>query len=218
MTTIAILDYGIGNIRSVSNALAALGTTSKISRNPEIISAADGVILPGVGAFPAGMDLLNQAGLIPEIHRYVQTGKPFLGICLGMQLLFDRGTEYADTKGLGLIPGVVDRISIAPGEGRLPHIAWTTVNRNRSVPDQAFAGLDDAACRFYFVHSYTAQNVPSEFITGSASYMGHPVTASVQRGNIWGTQFHPEKSGPSGLRLLANFIGQCGRTARQETP
>ncbi len=209
MTTIAILDYGIGNIRSVSNALAALGASSEITRDPARIAAADGVILPGVGAFPAGMELLHQTGLVPEIHKYVQTGKPFLGICLGMQLLFDRGTEFGDTKGLGLIPGVVDRIPVAPGQGRLPHIAWTQVARNSAVPDVMFEGLDDAACRFYFVHSYTARDVPAAFVTGSVAYLGHPVTASVQRGNVWGTQFHPEKSGPSGLKLLTNFIGQC---------
>jgi glutamine amidotransferase len=209
MTTIAILDYGIGNIRSVSNALAALGASSEITRDPARIAAADGVILPGVGAFPAGMELLHQTGLVPEIHKYVQIGKPFLGVCLGMQLLFDRGTEFGDTKGLGLIPGVVDRIPVAPGQGRLPHIAWTQVARNSAVPDVMFAGLDDAACCFYFVHSYTARDVPSAFITGSVAYLGHPVTASVQRGNVWGTQFHPEKSGPSGLKLLTNFISQC---------
>lgn len=209
MTTIAILDYGIGNIRSVSNALTAIGASSEITRDPARIAAADGLILPGVGAFPAGMELLNRHGLVDQIHAYVRTGKPFLGICLGMQMLFDRGTEFGDTPGLGLIPGTVDRIPVAPGGGRLPHIAWTQITRNPALPDVMFADLEDAACRFYFVHSYTARDVPTEFVTGSVAYLGHPVTASVQRGNVWGTQFHPEKSGPSGLKLLTNFIGRC---------
>lgn len=209
MKTIAILDYGIGNIRSVSNALTALGAAPDITNDQARIEAADGVILPGVGAFPAGMELLRQHGLVPEIHKYVATGRPFLGICLGMQLLFVRGTEFGDTAGLNLIPGVVDRIPVQPGDGRLPHIAWTTIHRNQDMPDAMFAGLDDVQCRFYFVHSFAARDVPDAFVAGSADYLGHPVIAAVQRGNVWGTQFHPEKSGPSGLRLLTNFIGQC---------
>jgi glutamine amidotransferase len=209
MKTICILDYGIGNIRSVSNAMRQVGANAEISRDPERIAAADGVILPGVGAFPSGMELLQQHGLVAEIHKYVETGRPFLGICLGMQLLFEKGTEYGETDGLALIPGTVDRIPVAPGEGRLPHIAWTEVTRNNALPDMMFAGLSDAQCRFYFVHSYTAGNVPPIFVTAALSYLGHPVIASVQRGNVWGTQFHPEKSGPKGLKLLTNFIGQC---------
>jgi glutamine amidotransferase len=209
MKSIAILDYGIGNIRSVSNALAAVGATSEITRDPMRIAAAGGVILPGVGAFPAGMELLHQTGLVPEIHKYAQTGKPFLGICLGMQLLFDKGTEFGETEGLGLIPGLVDRIPVGSGEGRLPHIAWTKIRLNAAVQDVMFAGLSDEARRFYFVHSFTARDVPGEFVTSSVSYLGHPVIASVQRANVWGTQFHPEKSGPSGLAVLQNFISQC---------
>lgn len=209
MKTIAILDYGIGNIRSVSNALTALGAAPEVTNDPARIAAADGVILPGVGAFPAGMDLLRQHDLLPQIQAYVKTGRPFLGICLGMQLLFDKGLEYGETDGLGLIPGVVERIPVAPGEGRLPHIAWTTITRNPALPDDMFQGLTDAECRFYFVHSYTARAVPDTYVTGEIAYLGHPVTASVQRGNVWGTQFHPEKSGPSGLKLLTNFISRC---------
>lgn len=209
MKNICILDYGIGNIRSVSNALTALGAAPEITRDPARIAAADGVILPGVGAFPAGMELLHQHGLVQLIQSHVATGKPFLGICLGMQLLFDKGTEYSLTEGLGLIPGTVDHIGVTPQEGRLPHIAWTQVTRNEAVPDSMFVGLTDETRRFYFVHSFAARDVPDAFVTGRVSYLGHPVTASVQRGNVWGTQFHPEKSGPSGLALLTNFIGQC---------
>ncbi len=209
MKTICILDYGIGNIRSVSNALTNLGAKPDITRDPARIAAADGIILPGVGAFPSGMELLHQHGLVAEIHRYVQTGKPFLGICLGMQLLFDKGTEFGTTDGLSLVPGIVDRIPVQPGEGRLPHIAWSRIARNSAVPDVMFAGLSDEQCRFYFVHSFTARDVPREFVTGALDYLGHQVIAAVQRGNVWGTQFHPEKSGPSGLAVLTNFIGQC---------
>ena len=209
MKTISILDYGIGNIRSVSNALTALGANPDITRDPIRIAASHGMILPGVGAFPSGMASLHQHGLVAEIRKYVQTGKPFLGICLGMQLLFDKGTEFGLTDGLSLVPGTVDRIAVRPEEGRLPHIAWTRIARNTAVPDVMFAGLSDEQCRFYFVHSFTARDVPREFVTGAAEYVGHPVIAAVQRSNVWGTQFHPEKSGPSGLRILTNFIGQC---------
>ena len=209
MKTICVLDYGIGNIRSVSNALTALGAKPDITRDPARIAASDGMILPGVGAFPFGMELLRQHGLVTEIHAHVRTGKPFLGICLGMQLLFDKGTEFGLNDGLSLVPGVVDRIPVRPEEGRLPHIAWTGMVRNAALTDTMFAGLSDEQCRFYFVHSFTARDVPGEFVTGTASYLGHQVIAAVQRGNVWGTQFHPEKSGPSGLAVLTNFIGQC---------
>jgi glutamine amidotransferase len=209
MKSVAILDYGIGNVRSVSNALLEVGAKPEITRDPAQIAAADGVILPGVGAFPAGMELLHRHGLVPEIHRYVSTGRPFLGICLGMQLLFDRGLEFGTTVGLGLITGKVDRIPVTAKQARLPHIAWSTVTRNAGIPDMMFSGLGDAQCRFYFVHSYSAQEVSAQFVTGSVQYAGCSVTAAVQRANIWGTQFHPEKSGPSGLRLLSNFVNRC---------
>jgi imidazole glycerol-phosphate synthase subunit HisH len=209
MKTICLLDYGVGNIRSVSNALVALGAKSEITRDPARIAAGDGMILPGVGAFPSGMELLHQHGLMAEIRKYVQTGKPFLGICLGMQMLFDKGTEFGPNDGLSLVPGIVDRIPVRPEEGRLPHIAWSRVVRNPGVPDVMFAGLSDECCRFYFVHSFAARDVPREFVTGTVDYLGHQVIAAVQRGNVWGTQFHPEKSGSSGLRVLTNFIGQC---------
>ena len=209
MKTICVLDYGLGNIRSVSNALAAVGATVDISRASPHIMGASGLIIPGVGSFPSGMGLLDRHELIATIRKYVSSGRPVLGICLGMQFLFDRSTEFGVTDGLELIPGTIDRIPVQPGEGRLPHIAWRQIERNPTVPSVMFEGLTDQQCRFYFVHSYTASAVPSEFVTGTVSYLGHEIIASVQRNNVWGTQFHPEKSGPSGLHLLRNFIGQC---------
>jgi glutamine amidotransferase len=206
MKTICILDYGLGNIRSVNNALKAIGADAILTRDPEQIASSDGMIIPGVGAFPSGMDLLHQHGLVGEIQKYVTSGRPVLGICLGMQLLFDKGTEFGLTDGLALIPGIVDLIPMKSEEGRLPHIAWTQIERNPAVADVMFAGLTDEQCRFYFVHSYTAKDVPSQFVTGAVSYHGHEIIASVQRDNVWGTQFHPEKSGPCGLHVLDNFI------------
>lgn len=209
MKRIAVLDYGIGNVRSVRNALVAVGAAVEVTRDGDTIARSDGLILPGVGSFPAGMALLSRHALLPVLDGHIRSEKPLLGICLGMQLLFDQGSEFGVTDGLGVIPGTVDRLPVAPSEGRLPHIAWTTIHRHQPDQDPMFRGLDEAGCRFYFVHSYTAMKVPAGLVTGTAEYLGHPVTASVRRGNVWGTQFHPEKSGPNGLKVLANFVACC---------
>ena len=140
----------LGNIRSVSNALTALGATPDITRDPARIAAADGMILPGVGAFPSGMELLHQHGLVTEIHKYVQTGKPFLGICLGMQLLFDKGTEFGTDGRTEPGAGRSWHPHSGSNRGSLPHIAWKAGLRcNNAVPDAMFAGLNDEAGRFY---------------------------------------------------------------------
>jgi len=126
-----------------------------------------------------------------------------------MQLLFDNGTEYVPTKGLGLIHGSVDIISVEPGEGRLPHIAWSAICPTEQGGQKMFAGLSDSEMRFYFVHSYAASGVKPDNLSATVSYLGNKIVAAVQSGNVWGTQFHPEKSGPSGLHLLKNFINNC---------
>jgi glutamine amidotransferase len=156
MKKIVVLNYGLGNVRSVSNALRAIGADAQVTCDEHAISQADGLIIPGVGAFPHGMANMIEAGLIEIIRKYVNTGRPVLGICLGMQLLFERGAEYQMTLGLNLISGSVELIPIKPVVGRLPHIAWTAIKSTDIGRQTMFAGMSDKEMRFYFVHSYAA--------------------------------------------------------------
>lgn len=209
MKEIVVLSYGLGNVRSVGNALRAIGVNADVSHDECTIMRADGLVIPGVGAFPHGMASLVESGLIGVIRKYIDSGFPVLGICLGMQLLFDKGTEFGPTDGLGLITGSVDIIPVSPDVGRLPHIAWSTICPAEQGRQKMFAGLTDSEMRFYFVHSYAATGVKPDNISATVPYLGNNIVAAVQSGNIWGTQFHPEKSGPSGLHLLKNFINNC---------
>lgn len=206
---IAVLNYGIGNVRSVRNALSVVGADVEITSDPEIIRRNDGLVLPGVGSFAAGMALLAKNDFPPVLLEHIRAGKPLLGICLGMQMLFEKGLEFGSTQGLGVVQGVVEKIPLKPSEGRLPHIAWNKIQRIADSSDPMFRGLDDSQCRFYFVHSYTAVGAPPDVVNGIALYHGHVVTASIRKGNVWGTQFHPEKSGPYGLAVLGNFVASC---------
>ena len=209
MKKIAILNYGLGNVRSVCNAVVTCGAEAEISFDKNCIMTSDGLILPGVGAFPQGMSNLLNGGLDEVIREYIATGRPVLGICLGMQLLFDRSMEFIETKGLGLINGSVEIIPIHPHIGRLPHIAWSEVTPSEEGRQKMFEGLSENEMRMYFVHSYTATSVSLNNISATVSYFGNKIVAAVHSGNIWGTQFHPEKSGPNGLHLLKNFIKNC---------
>lgn len=209
MKKICILDYGVGNIRSVTSAVVAAGADASVSSELSVLSNADGMIIPGVGGFAHCMARLHAANLVDAIHSFVSSGRAVLGICVGMQMLFDRGTEFELTDGLGIIRGTVDRIPLAPIEGRLPHIAWSTVEPKAVAKSTMFAQLGASSCRFYFLHSYAAMDVPAEYVSGTATYQGKKMVAAVQMENVWGTQFHPEKSGPNGLQLLANFIHRC---------
>ena len=206
MKKIVVLDYGIGNVRSVKNALLAIGAAAEVTRDRHAIKLADGLIIPGVGAYPDGMKNLTELGLIPVIRKFADSGRPVLGICLGMQLFFGRGTEYRMTQGLSLITGSVEIIPVKPEDGRLPHIAWSPVKSTETGSQTMFAGMSEKEMRFYFVHSYSATGVPARNLSATVDYMGHEIVAAVQMKNVWGTQFHPEKSGPSGLRVLQNFI------------
>ncbi|WP_025872167.1 imidazole glycerol phosphate synthase subunit HisH [Methylobacillus glycogenes] len=209
MKKICILDYGLGNVRSVSNAIKYVGAHPVISNTPEALKDSHALIVPGVGAFAQGMSALGKDGLQASLLEYIKSGKHVLGICLGMQLLFDRGEEFGVTTGLGLVPGVVSRIvPVEQSRVRLPHISWAKVDLNSVHENNGgmFDGLPDEQRKFYFLHSYAAQNVPDRYITGSATYSGCTFVASVQKDNIWGMQFHPEKSGPSGLQVLNNFV------------
>lgn len=209
MKKIAILNYGLGNVRSVGNALRAIGAEANVCHDEHIVMQADGLVIPGVGAFPQAMANLVESGLDKMILKYIDSGRPVFGICLGMQLLFDKSTEFAPTKGLGVIAGSVEIIPVAAGEGRLPHIAWSAICPTEQGRQKVLAGLSDSEMRFYFVHSYAATGVSSDNIVATAPYLGNKIVAAVQSGNVWGTQFHPEKSGPSGLHLLKNFINNC---------
>lgn len=199
---IAIIDYGAGNLFSVKNALDYIGERSIITADVSVIRQADALILPGVGAFPDAMDRLNQSGLI-GVLRQETARKPLLGICLGMQALFEDGYEFTHTKGLGLIPGSVKRICFRDGEQqKLPQIGWNQLELKQECP--LLKGLANGDC-VYFVHSYMAY-APAEYIAATCDY-GTTVTAFVQNGNVFGAQFHPEKSGEVGLTILRNFGG-----------
>lgn len=206
MKRIVVLDYGLGNVRSVGNAIRAIGAEAEVTRNDRIIAEADGMIIPGVGAFPDGMANLTDLGLVEVIHKFIDSGRPLLGICLGMQLLFEKGVEYQMTQGLSLISGSVEIIPVKPEVGRLPHIAWSTIKPTEIAAQTMFAGMSDQDMRFYFVHSYAATGLQAQNLSATVDYMGHEIVAAVQRKNVWGTQFHPEKSGLSGLQVLRNFI------------
>ena len=194
---IAVIDYGVGNLKSVSNAFAYLGEKTLITKSAQDLELAEAIILPGVGAFPDAAEKLRSTGLVSTLLE--QGGKkPVLGICLGMQLLLERGEEVRPCEGLGVVKGVVDRI---PTKLKLPHIGWNTLELCGHSP--LFRGLDDGQS-VYFVHSFSAQNTKPDQVIAVTDY-GMPVVAAVQNGNFYGCQFHPEKSGETGLVILRNF-------------
>ena len=201
MGCIAIIDYGVGNLKSVSNALRYLGCESVITADPQELERADGVILPGVGAFPDAADKLRAAGLDQTVITQGQK-KPVLGICLGMQLLLERGEEVRPCPGLGVVQGVCAKI---PTQEKLPHIGWNTLTFSHDSP--LFQGLDQGTS-VYFVHSFSAQDNSEAQDIATTDY-GIPVTAAVLNGNFYDCQFHPEKSGDAGLHILGNFARLC---------
>lgn len=200
---IAIIDYGVGNLFSVEKALAALGADAKITSDARTIAAADKIVLPGVGAFGDCMENLTATGLIPTIKDFVKTGKTMLGICVGLQILFEGSEESIGVAGLGLLKGKVRRIQ-APGL-KVPHMGWNSLTiKNPRQPLDLFQGLSEKPY-VYFVHSYHAVPQDSSIVTATTEY-GSELTAAVAKGNIQATQFHPEKSGDVGLAILKNFI------------
>jgi glutamine amidotransferase len=203
-TRIAILDYGMGNLRSVEKALEHVGATAKISADAEEVRAADGLILPGVGAFPRAMERVAERGLDELIAERREAGVPILGICLGLQLLFGSTTELGGASGLGLLPGPVEELR---AEGlKVPHIGWSPVRWER--PSRLTEGIESET-PFYFVHSF-APRPGAEELLGTAAY-GERFACAAERDNVFGVQFHPEKSSAAGLRLLSNFAGVCAK-------
>jgi glutamine amidotransferase len=203
-TRIAILDYGMGNLRSVEKALEHVGAAATVTNDADSIRDADGVVLPGVGAFPRAMERVRALGLDELIAERREAGVPILGICLGLQLLFDSSVELGGAEGLGVLSGPVEAIE-APGL-KVPHIGWAPV---RWELDSALTEGIETETPFYFVHSFAPRPRPSELL-GSAEY-GVRFSCAAQRDNVFGVQFHPEKSSAAGLRLLANFAGICAR-------
>lgn len=201
-TEIAILDYGMGNLRSVEKALEHVGATATITRDPATVRGADGVVLPGVGAFPRAMERIRELGLAELIAERRDAGVPILGICLGLQLLFDSTAELGGATGLGLLPGPVEPLD-APGL-KVPHIGWEPMRWER---DSRLADGIPTETPFYFVHSFVPRPQVEDLL-GSASY-GARFACAAERDNVFGVQFHPEKSSTAGLQLLSNFAGVC---------
>lgn len=201
---LAVVDYGMGNRRSVEKALEHVGARAQITREHAAIREAEGLVVPGVGAFPLAMRNLHELGLAELIRERAGKGTPVLGICLGMQLLFDRSEELEPTGGLGLIPGEVTMLQT--GGLRIPHIGWNEVRLERASP--LTERLPPRGCPFYHVHSYAARPSDPETVVGTAEY-GERFATIASRGLVFGVQFHPEKSSAHGLRMLESFVALC---------
>ncbi len=199
---IAVLDYGIGNLRSAEKAFQHVGAEATLTADPELIAAADGVVLPGVGAFGPCREALHDSGLDGPTLDAIASGRPFLGICVGMQLLYDGSEESPGVAGLGVLPGRARRL---PEGVKVPQMQWNQLDQLTESP--LLAGLGERPW-VYFVHSYAAE--PTAEVIATCDY-GGPVTAAVQREQVYATQFHPEKSGATGLAVLANFVGLAAR-------
>ncbi|GIM96376.1 imidazole glycerol phosphate synthase subunit HisH [Paractinoplanes toevensis] len=201
MTSVVILDYGSGNLRSAERAVARTGVDVTVTSDLDAAAAADGLFVPGVGAYAACMAGIEELGAGPVIAERVAAGRPVLGVCVGMQILFDSGVEHGvETKGLGLLPGVVSKLDA----DRIPHMGWNTVD----IPEKSnlFSGLPRDA-RFYFVHSYAARDLGAlSGATVTTASHDQPFAAAVERGSLTATQFHPEKSADAGYALLRNWV------------
>jgi glutamine amidotransferase len=222
---IVVVDYGMGNRRSAEKALQRVGARALVSRNPAELRAAEGLLLPGVGAFPAAMATIRELGLDELLHELAEAGTPLFGSCMGMQLLFERSEEHGGAEGLGLLRGEVRGLSGGAGSTdaraaaaeatlKLPHIGWSEVRWRRRSPLNE--GLPDPTF-LYHVHSFVAHPADPEVVLGTAEY-GEIFPAVVERGNIYGAQSHPEKSSTHGLRLLGNFVGICAAAGAERLP
>lgn len=204
---LTIIDYGIGNLFSVARAFEHVGAEVTISSDAGVIKNSSHVILPGVGAFKRGMEELHSRGLVKAVQEYATSGKPLMGICLGMQMLFETGEENGTFVGLGIIKGKVSKIPTIGTDGaalKVPHIGWTKIHKNGEP--KLLAGLADDNS-FYFVHSYQAV-CADDNLAAYAIYGGNKITACVSNGNVFGCQFHPEKSAENGLKICRSFMEQ----------
>jgi imidazole glycerol-phosphate synthase subunit HisH len=200
--SIAIVDYGIGNLRSVQKAFEAMGAPAALVKDPAVIRAADKVVLPGVGAFKDCIDALHASGLTGPVLDHIRSGKPFLGICVGMQMLFEVGCEDGEHQGLGVLKGKVVRFDLDPAmKLKVPHMGWNQLTVKK--PSPLFKDLVEGA-GVYFVHSYHCVAEDESIVAATTDY-GGPFVSSVWRDNVMATQFHPEKSQKVGLQILANF-------------
>ena len=202
---IVVIDYESGNLRSVARAVEKAGVAPRVTSDPAMLDSADAVILPGVGSGPAAMSALNARGLVEPLLEYIASGRPFLGVCLGLQLLLE-ATDEGDADCIGLVPGRVRRL---PDGMKVPHMGWNTVRFQAEHP--LWAGIPQDS-HFYFVHSYYADPTQRDNVAGVTEY-GVPFCSVYARDNVVATQFHPEKSGVNGLRIYANFVNQAMRAS-----
>ena len=198
---IVIIDYGMGNLRNVQKGFEKIGFEATLTRNKKEIGKASGIVLPGVGAFKDCMENLEKYGLIDPLLRSIEKGKPYLGICLGLQILFSKSEEFGSHKGLDLIKGNVVKFKPDP-EHKVPHMGWNTIEKEREVP---MLQEVESGAFFYFVHSYYVVPEEAQVISTFTTY-GNPFVSSISKENLFATQFHPEKSQQKGLRLLENFV------------
>lgn len=209
---ITVVDYGRGNLFSVRQALEKCGASVILASTPEEIISADRLVLPGVGAFADGMHGLRELGLVDSIRSLADTGRPFLGICLGMQMMLDIGFEFGEYEGLGILPGSVSRILDTDTAGnplKIPHIGWESLHQN-SVMENGWRstileGITEND-KFYFVHSFAANPKSAQNLLATCQYGGREISAVIRENNLYGCQFHPEKSSSSGLKVLNNFV------------
>jgi glutamine amidotransferase len=205
MSLIAVLDYGIGNLRSAAKALERVGADARLTNDPDVVRQASGVVLPGVGAFGRCMEALEDSGLDEVAVDAACSGRPFLGICVGLQLLYEGSEENPDVPGLGVLPGIVRRL---PEGVKHPQMQWNKLERRQD--SLLLAGLGEESW-VYFLHSYAPE---VDVYTVATCEYGGPVVAAVERGALWATQFHPEKSGQAGMCILTNFVRQAVQSAQ----
>ncbi|NUW68978.1 imidazole glycerol phosphate synthase subunit HisH [Vibrio coralliilyticus] len=213
MITIAIIDYDVGNIQSIKSAFEKVGAFAKVTREPREILDADGVVLPGVGAFAHGMEKLTHYKLDLVLKEIAANGTPLLGICLGMQMLFSTSSEFGSSEGLGIIPGKVVKLPLLDENyQKLPHVSWSElenrkqINWSNTILDSINEGED-----MYFVHSFHASPQDVHHILSETQYSGNTFCSTVRKDNVFGCQYHPEKSSVEGLKIIENFAKICGR-------
>ena len=208
--SIVILDYGIGNVKSILNAFEEEGEKAILSRDKDIILKSKGIVLPGVGAFSEGMNNLKKHGLVQIIKKYAETKKPLLGICLGMQMLLEESEEFGITKGVGLIKGRVIKIPVEKSNKiKLPHISWNEI-KTKNIPwENTIFNEVEVNSNMYFVHTYVAKPDIEDEILSTTDYFGTEFCSALKKDNIYGCQFHPEKSAKDGLNVIKNFINIC---------